>query len=129
MRINDKIKKEAVKLSKFFGTVAIAGSITAGLIYSSCHSNKNRLTEEDFKRKDWYIVYSSNPSLINYFENEDIYPSAENFRLYQEILKKENKGQVIGWIKVPDMNNDGKVDINRAFSKKKISKHGANAKK
>jgi hypothetical protein len=123
MRINDKIKEKMKKISKLVGTIAIPCSISLGLIYSNCCSNNLELKEEDFKKADWYVVYNSNPSLINFFENEDVFPYAENFRLYQNIVRRENKGQVIGWIKVPDLDGDGTVDINRAYSKQKARKY------
>jgi len=37
MRINDKIRKEAVKLAKFFGTILIAGGMATEMIYSGCN--------------------------------------------------------------------------------------------
>ena len=113
IEITEKLKEEFVKLSKLLGTLSIAGSITAGLICSTSCSDKRNLTEEDFKYATWYATYNFNHPILDYFNEEDVYPSLENRTLYERLVKEKNNGRSKGWIGVPDLDRDGWVGTNR----------------
>lgn len=90
---------------------AILG-VTLLAILGVTHSFLNRneyLKPSDFENANWHHAKNQKNIIIIGYENEDIPKNADNEFAYNFEVRKRNQGEFGEYIKLPDLDGNGKV--------------------